>query len=92
MTLQGRNGIRTRIVCGYNPCYNNKLNSKTVYQHFILREKDDNDTCPQTRFCQDLVAQMEKWREEGDNLIVCTDANEKIYKKSIGKPLMKATG
>lgn len=94
MTLQGSNGIRTRIVCGYNPCYNNKPNSRTVYQqhrrHFILREKDD--TCPRKRFRQDLVAQLEKWREEGDRLIVCMDANENIYKKSIGKTLTKING
>ncbi len=31
MTLQG-DGVRTRIVCGYNPCRNGKLNSGTSYQ------------------------------------------------------------
>jgi hypothetical protein len=30
MTLQG-NGVRTRIICGYNPCGNAKLNSGTTY-------------------------------------------------------------
>lgn len=94
MTLQGRNGIRTRFVCGYNPCYNNKPKSRTSYQqhrrHFILREKDD--TCPRTRFREDLVAQLKKWREEGDRLVVCMDANENIYKKSIGKTLTDMTG
>jgi hypothetical protein len=31
MTLQG-DGVRTRIVCSYNPCGNGKLNSGTSYQ------------------------------------------------------------
>jgi hypothetical protein len=31
MTLQG-DGVRTRLVCGYNPCGNAKLNSGTLYQ------------------------------------------------------------
>ena len=30
MTVQG-DGARTRIVCGYNPCGNNKLNSGKTY-------------------------------------------------------------
>jgi hypothetical protein len=31
MTLKG-DGMRTRVVCGYNPCGNGKLNSGTTYQ------------------------------------------------------------
>jgi hypothetical protein len=31
ITLQG-DGIRARVVCGYNPCENSKLNSGTSYQ------------------------------------------------------------
>ncbi len=31
ITLQG-DGVRTRVVCGYNPCGNSKLNSGTSYQ------------------------------------------------------------
>jgi hypothetical protein len=31
MTVQGE-GFRMQIVCGYNPCGNNKLNSGTSYQ------------------------------------------------------------
>ena len=30
MTVQGE-GFKTRIVCGYNPCYNNNSNSSTSY-------------------------------------------------------------
>ncbi len=31
MTLQG-DGVHTRVVCGYNPFGNGKLNSSTTYQ------------------------------------------------------------
>ncbi len=31
MTLRG-DGVRTRVVCGYNPCYNKNPNSSTTYQ------------------------------------------------------------
>ena len=36
--------------------------------------------------------QLTRWREEGDKLIVCLDANENIYNKSIGKALTNLEG
>jgi exonuclease III len=85
MTLQGE-GVRTRIICGYNPCGNNKTNRGTSYQQqkrFFVTTRQDL-TCPRKKFQDNLIAQMTKWREEGDRLIVCIDANENIYGKSIG--------
>ena len=35
---------------------------------------------------------MTKWREEGNRLVVCLDANKDIYKKSLGKSLTKSDG
>ena len=93
MTLQG-DGRRTRIVCGYNPCGNNKLNSGTSYQqqkrYFVTVKKDL--TCPRKKFHDDLISQLKKWRDEGDRLVVCLDANEHIYRKSIGKSLTNLEG
>ena len=50
-----------------------------------MKEKDH--TCPRTRFKNDLLAQLRKWREQGDRLIFCMDLNEDIYRKSIVKAL-----
>ena len=50
-----------------------------------MKEKDC--ICPRTRFKNDLLAQLRKWREQGDRLIVCMDVNKDIYRKSIGKAL-----
>jgi hypothetical protein len=79
MTIKGE-GYNTRIVCGHNPCYNNNPTSSTSYQqhrrYFINKKKDL--TCPRTKFREDLVEQLTRWREEGDKLIVCLDANENI--------------
>lgn len=44
------------------------------------------------RHPKDLCDALVKWREEGDRLIVCLDANEDIYKKSIGKVLTDPAG
>ena len=89
MVLQGADGIRTRVLCGYNPCHSTKKATRSSYQqqrrYFIMKEK--YCTCPRTRFKNDLLAQLSKWREQGDRLIVCMDVNEDIYRKSIGKAL-----
>ena len=89
MVLQGADGIRTRMVCGYNPCHSTKKATRSSYQqqrrYFIMKKKDR--TCPRTRFKNDLLAQLRKWREQGDRLIFCMDVNEDIYRKSIGKSL-----
>ena len=94
MTFRGADGIVTRIVCGYNPCYNNKKQSRTSYQqhrrYFIMTEKDT--TCPRKRFREDLIRQLKKWREDGDRLVVCMDANEDIYRKAIGKAMTDPNG
>lgn len=94
MVFRGGDGLTTRVVCGYNPCYNKKKESKTSYQqlrhYHVLKENDL--TCPRTRFREDLVSQLVRWRANGERLIVCMDANEHIYKKSIGKALADAEG
>ncbi len=93
MNLKG-DGVRTRVVCGYNLCGSGKLNSGTTYQqqrrYFVTKEKDL--TCPQMRFRNDLMRQLEKWHLGGDRLIVCLDANEDIYRKSLGKSLTRTDG
>ncbi len=35
---------------------------------------------------------LKQWREEGDRLIKCMDANKDIYKKLIGKTLTDREG
>jgi hypothetical protein len=47
---------------------------------------------PAQKFREDLVAQLTRWQNDGERLIVCLDANEHIYKKSIGKALTDIEG
>jgi hypothetical protein len=93
MMLRG-DGVRMRVVCGYNPCYNKNTNSSTTYQQlrcFFITQRRDL-TCMQTKFREDLVAQLMRWGNDGDRLIVCLDANKHIYKKLIGKALTDIKG
>jgi hypothetical protein len=49
-------------------------------------------TCLQTQSCKDLVSQLQQLQLQGDKLIICLDANEDIYNKSIGKALTNIDG
>lgn len=93
-TLRGKNGFVTRIVCRYNPCGNVKRHSGMVYQQHrqFLLTQCKLLTCPRVQFQEDLVGLLTEWQEQGDCLIVCLDANEDIYKKSLGKTLMARDG
>lgn len=67
MRFKGVDGIKTVVLSGYNPCANSKLDSNTVYQqyrrYYVAKQQDI--ICPRQRFCQDLVALLTRWREDG---------------------------
>ena len=94
MVFRGSDNITTRVVCGYDPCVTPKKARRSTYQQHrrYLVEKEKDLTCPRRRFHNDLTTQLQSWRDEGDRLIVCMDANEDIYKKSMGKTLTDPTG
>ncbi len=85
--------MQTQIICGYNPCRNNKLNIGTSYQQqrrfFVTTRRDL--ICPQKHFHDDLLEQLTRWQEEGDCLKVCI-TNEDIYRKLIGWSLTNLEG
>lgn len=95
MTFRGAGDLKTRILCGYNPCYNrSKTPNGTVYQQqarYLITERR-NMTCPRTQLRNDLRTLLSDWRAAGDRIIVCMDANENIYRKSLGKLLTDPAG
>jgi hypothetical protein len=94
MTFKGDKGVQTRVVCGYNPCYNKNPDSGTAYQQhrwYFIRQRKDL-TCLRAKFHEDLVSQLQGWQQDGDKLIVCLDANEDIYCKLIVKALTDING
>jgi hypothetical protein len=38
------------------------------------------------------MAQLTQWRDEGNKLVVCLDANKNIHHKSLGKALTNVDG
>ena len=94
LVFRGSNEITTRVVCGYCPCVSRKQATRSSYQQarrFYIQHEQDL-TCPRTRFRQDLIAQLQQWRNDGDRLIVCLDANSDIYRKELGQSLVHPDG
>ncbi len=84
--------MQTRIICGYNPCNSRKMDISTSYQQhcrYLIMHKKDAVTCPRVKFREDLIHLLKTWREAGDRIIVCLNANKNIYSKAIGKALME---
>ena len=65
MRFAGSDGVVTYVVCGYNPTANNKVESGTTYQQHgrFYIDKQTDLTCPRKRFVNDLIKQLETWRE-----------------------------
>ena len=40
----------------------------------------------------DLIKQLETWRDERARMVICADANENIYEKALGKRLTSTIG
>lgn len=94
MTFKGTEGFTMRIICGYSPCYNSRGATSTAYQqqkNYWLTHKKQH-ICPRTKLREDLIEQLSVWREQGDRLIVCLDANEHIYEKHLGQLLTDTDG
>jgi hypothetical protein len=94
MLFWGTNNTVTRVICGYSPFANKKKDSGTVYQqhrqHLINKLKDN--TCPRSRFREDLLHKMRQWRWAGERLILCLDANKNIYRGELGRELTDLHG
>ena len=70
------------------------MESRTSYQqqqiNLVLKEKDR--TCPRKRMHNDLIRQLQDWKEEGYWIILSIDSNKDSYKKSLGKSIAAREG
>jgi hypothetical protein len=84
MLLQGKRGIRIRVVSAYRPSNSNNGTDSVMIQHYRhFKENnrvDDNGVTvnPRSAFYEDLGKEIKKWSEEGDQIIVGIDANEDV--------------
>jgi hypothetical protein len=76
--LQGKDGVKVRILTAYRPC--DSVGPDTVNeQHYrYLRKHRKGDTAPRTAFYEDLFPLIKSWKNEGDHVIIGMDANEDV--------------
>ena len=77
MQLQGRNGIKVRLISVYHPCDTPGATTTFQQQHRYLR-KHNSDADPRQAIYDDLYIACSEWLRLGDQLIVGIDANKDI--------------
>jgi hypothetical protein len=93
MTFVGLEGHVITILVRNQPCKTTPKHPLSSYQlqrlYFTTIEKDTS--FPRNRFKSDLIMLLITWRQEGQCLIVCLDANDHVYRGRIGWVLMNPT-
>ena len=77
VTLDRKGPSRLRIVSLYNPCYNSGFFS-TWQQQVRRLDKQGRDTDPRNALLADFKLTLYEWLDNGDEIIVCMDANEDV--------------
>ena len=81
---RGRQDITLRVVCAYRPCKPHTAGPSTVYsQHQRFLDENDDNRCPRQAFMEDLIQQINTWKNDGDQIIVMIDCNENITSPNI---------
>lgn len=76
--LQGRQGIRTRIVSGYRPASDHTNEPLTVASQHLhyFESRDQRHRSPRQAFLDDLGDQIRSWMDNGEQIVIGLDINE----------------
>ena len=77
--LEGKQHHLTRIVSVYRPSISSSEGEDTVdAQHTDYLRSNDDLRPPRQAIYEDLQTQINVWKANGENIIICIDANENI--------------
>ena len=88
-------GKNVRVVSAYRPVKANRVRRRgvdvydrlgTVWEQHV-RHFGGLGVDPRKRFDEDLLAELTRWTDEGDEIILMLDANEHIYDRKLGRTL-----
>eukprot|EP00957_Ditylum_brightwellii_P076253 5796075-Ditylum_brightwellii.AAC.1 len=70
--------VTTRLVISYMPSNsnNNRLNAIKAQHQRHLWYKLKDFRCPHRAWCEDLIAQLNRWRDDGERILLMADVNE----------------
>lgn len=71
----------TKIVSGYLPCKpgRNSRGRTTWEQHSRYLQAKGEFRYPSTVFIEDITTLISKWRQDGDEVVLCIDSNQDVY-------------
>ena len=75
--MQGKENTMLQIVAGYRPCESTGVSSTYQQQQRFFRGYNDNRD-PRKAFYDDLFQEVSQWKQDGEKIIICLDANEDI--------------
>ena len=82
--MKGKRNMMLRIISAYRPCIPSTAGPTTTYsqqQRYMDITKDERE--PRQAFLEDLGKAIDKWREDGDQIILMADMNT----NTIGKEM-----
>jgi len=82
--MKGKRNIRLRIISAYRPCIPSTAGPTTAYsqqQRYLNIINDKRD--PRQAFLEDLGKNIEKWHNDGDQIILMADLNTDVTNKEI---------
>ncbi|EJK52704.1 hypothetical protein THAOC_27993, partial [Thalassiosira oceanica] len=88
-------GKNVRVITAYRPVKSSRVRRRgadltdrlgTVWEQHV-RHFGDTDVDPRKRFDEDLLTELSRWKDEGDEIILMMDANQHIYDGKLGRSL-----
>ena len=84
---RGKAGVNIRIIIGYRPVPNKTGAASVWSQHKTYFDEHDIPGCPIELFQQDLLAELRKWQEDGDQLALLLDVNKDVWTSQFSRAL-----
>eukprot|EP00957_Ditylum_brightwellii_P069096 5244710-Ditylum_brightwellii.AAC.1 len=78
MKLSVTADVTTRLVVAYmsSNSNNNRLNTVKAQHRRHLQYKLKDFRCPYRAWREDLIAQINRWRDDGERILLMADVNE----------------
>ena len=81
LLFEGNNSYRTRVISAYVPCKTPLHRDATVYQQQArVLTSLGISTCPRTLMIQELTDDIQRWQQNGENIVLFIDCNENLNK------------
>ena len=68
------------MISVYQPCNSENKEGSVKQQHVRCFRNEGRNRDPRKALCEDLFEECDKWKKQGENLIIAIDANEDIRK------------